>query len=231
MKNRITKGLDIEIKGGTIMARTDKNPDQIIRIDGKNVFVEVMRGGFDIGKVHFNFIEYDDTQAQGSRIKKSLPIYLDIEKAMVLIHDTLSGRMTALAKRANETAKAQGYKFAKEIYSELGGVSARKLKERGKERPDGMSLSRQFKITPGAKMPWILSAEYGPGREDQKGLIVPQGKPEEIVRVPLSDEDFKKLMLVLKSHIDAFLVSEYMKPRETYQERKAREEQEQKQAG
>lgn len=35
-------------------------------------------------------------------------------------------------------------------------------------------------------MPWILSGETGPGEENDTGLIVPKGRAEEQVRVPLS---------------------------------------------
>ena len=38
-----------------------KNKNQIIRFDGKNVFMEVMNSAFEIGKVQINFVEYDLT--------------------------------------------------------------------------------------------------------------------------------------------------------------------------
>lgn len=183
-----------------------KNPNQIIRLDGKNVFLEVMSHAFEIGKVNINFIEYDVNQEKNSRIKQSIPIYIDMDKMLVLINDILSGRMSALAK----AEKAKGNKWANAIYADLGGVSARNLEARGKSRPDGMSLSRQFKITPGDKMPWILSGEMGAGKENDKGLIVPQGKAENLVRVPLSDDDFKRLAIVVKAHIESFITSQYL---------------------
>lgn len=187
----------------------ERNPAQIIRLDGKNVFLEVMNNAFGIGKVQINFIEYDATKETKSRILKNIPIYIDMDKFLVLTHDILSGRMAVLAKKAQEAKVKGGYKYAKEIYQDLGGITAEKLKKRGKERPDGMSLSRQFKITPGDKLPWILSAEMGPGKENEKGLIVPQGHPEEIVRVPLSDDDFKRFALVVQKHIEAYYASQY----------------------
>lgn len=183
-----------------------KNPNQIIRLDGKNVFLEVMNSAFEIGKVNINFIEYDVNQEKNSRIKQSIPIYIDMDKMLVLINDILSGRISALAK----AEKAKGNKWANAIYTDLGGVSAKNLEARGKARPDGMSLSRQFKITPGDKMPWILSGEMGAGKENDKGLIVPQGKAENLVRVPLSDDDFKRLAIVVKAHIESFITSQYL---------------------
>lgn len=187
----------------------EKNPQQIIRFDGKNVFMEVMNSAFSIGKVQINFIEYDATAQKNSRQKKNIPIYIDMDKFLLLTHDILSGRMARLAQEAQQAKKEGGYKYAKEIYQDLGGVSAENLKKRGKARPDGLSMSRQFKITPGDKIPWILSGEIGAGKEDDKGLIVPQGRPEETVRVALSDDDFKKMAIVLQSHIQSYVTSQY----------------------
>ena len=49
-----------------------------------------------------------------------------------------------------------------------------------------------FKITPGIKTKWVLSAESGPGEEDANGLIVPKYKtPEQIIRVGMNDEQLK----------------------------------------
>jgi hypothetical protein len=187
----------------------EKNPQQIIRFDGKNVFVEIMNSAFAIGKVQLNFIEYDTSKEAKNRQTKNIPIYIDTDKFLLLTQDILSGRMSHLSKQAIEAKNKGGFKYAKEIYQDLGGVSAENLKRRGKERPDGMSMSRQFKITPGDKIPWILSAEVGAGKEDDKGLIVPQGRPEEAVRVALSDDDFKKLALVVQTHIQGYVTSQY----------------------
>ncbi|WCF11437.1 hypothetical protein NDS46_31255 (plasmid) [Paenibacillus thiaminolyticus] len=187
-----------------------KEFQQIIRLDGRDVFLEVLNNAFPIGKVRINFIEYDEKQQVGSRIKKNIPIYIDIEKFLVLAQDVKSGRMSALAKKAKEDMTKGGYKYAKEIYMDQGGVPAKKLEERKKARPDGKSLARLFKITPGEKSPWILSAETGPGEESETGLIIPKyQRPEEILRVPVSDEDFKKLILITEAHIFGFISSQY----------------------
>ncbi|WCK56949.1 hypothetical protein PP175_27550 (plasmid) [Aneurinibacillus sp. Ricciae_BoGa-3] len=188
-----------------------RNPQQIIRFDGKNVFMEVMNNAFNIGKVQINFMEYNTNAEVNSRITKNLPIYIDIHKFMVLANDILSGKMSKLAQEAIQAKEKGNYRFAKEIYTDLGGISAENLKNRDKARPDGKSLSRQFKITPGDKAPWILSAEYGAGEENETGLIVPKGRPEESLRVPLQDDDFKKFAIVVMSHIHSFHASQYAK--------------------
>lgn len=200
--------------------RKEKNPLQVIRIDGKNVFMEVINA-FSIGKVQINFIEYDASKEKNSRIKNEIKTYIDFNKFLVLINDIKSGRMLALSKKAREDQAKGGYKFAKDIYSDLGGISATTLANRGQSRADGLSMSRQFKITPGDKMPWILSGEVGAGKEDEKGLIVPQGRPETTIRVPLTDDDFKKLALVVEMHMQAYLSSFYVQLAESQKEQNA----------
>lgn len=184
---------------------------QILRLDGKNVFLEIMNDCFGIGKVRINFIEYDPTAEKSQRIKQNIPVYIDIDRFLVLSNDILSGRMAALAKQARDEAAKQGSQYAKEIWVNLGGVSAKTLESRGQARPDGKSLSRQMKITPGNRIPWVLSAEMGPGEETETGLIAPRyTKPEQLVRVPLSDEDFKRLALVTKMHIESYTTALYL---------------------
>ena len=193
------------------MAR-EKNPAQIIRLDGKDCFFEVMNTGFEIDKVLINFVQYDTSKEKNSRITAQIPIYIDISKFLVLAQDILSGKMAGLAKKAKDDAESRGSKYASHIYADMGGVSARVLESRGKSRPDGKSLSRQLKITPGAKMPWLLSAEMGVGEEDERGLIVPRygTKPEQRVQVPLTDDDFKRFALTVKAHIEAYFASQYV---------------------
>lgn len=212
----------------------EKNADQIIRLDGKNVFLEVLSDAFSIGKVQINFCEYDPNN--GNKQIKKIPIYIDIDKFLVLCHDIMSGKMAKLAeieradtvKRKNyakSTGKEDKYIYCKEIYDDLGGIgseslakklSAHKLKNTGKplynfEIPSGQSLSRQFKITPGDRKPWILSGEQGLGKENDTKLIVPQGKSLEIVRIPLeNDVDLKKFAKIVEAHIDGFISAQYV---------------------
>lgn len=199
------------------MAR-EKSPKQIIRFDGKNVFLEGMNSAFSIGKVQVNFIEYDVNAEKKNRQKKNISMYININKFLLLANDVLSGRFGFLANEARTLAKTKGYKYCKEIYVDMGGMSSKSVtakKEKDKnffsfDIPAGKCLSRQLKITPGDRMPWILSAEQGLGEENETGLIVPQGNPLEIVRVPFTDDDFKTFVLVIKTHIEAYLTSQYV---------------------
>ncbi len=220
----------------------EKNPNQILRIDGKNVFFEVMRNAFNIDKVQINFIEYDP-QNKNQQTKK-IPLFIGIDKFLVLSNDIISGRISALAnkekaetEKRKQEAEKQGkdtkYIYANAIFTDMGGIPLERLKKQQekwkKENPDkpmfnfeipeGKCLSRQFKITPGASQPWIISGEQGIGDDNNEtGLIVPVAsgsdrvyKPKEIVRVPLvSDEELKRFALFVTAHINAYLSAKYV---------------------
>lgn len=175
----------------------EKNPNQIIRIDGRGVFLEVIRNCFNIGKVQINFIEYDPKN--NNQQTKNIPLFIDMDKFLVLANDILTGRISALANKERERVEklkkdlqAKGketkYIYCKEIFTDMGGIPSAKLvekKEAWAERhpnkpmfrfdiPEGKALSRQFKITPGASQPWIFSGEQGIGDDNNEtGLIVP----------------------------------------------------------
>ena len=142
---------------------------QILKLDGKDTFFEIMANAFGIDKVQINFRKYDDSQEKGSKITQSVDIFIDIPEALVLSQDILSGKIAQLAK----TEKAKGAKYPAQIWQTMGGVNAEKAKTRGL-RTDGMALSRVLKIVPGLKQPFVFTAESGKGEENDKGLIVPR---------------------------------------------------------
>ncbi|MDF2880259.1 MAG: hypothetical protein K0R54_816 [Clostridiaceae bacterium] len=109
-----------------------KNPNQIILIHGKNVFMEVLNSAFNIEKVRINFIEYKKSQT-GTNIKKNINVYIDMDKFLELSEDILSGKMADLAKQEKEIS---GKEIYKEIYSEA-----------------------QFAIAPGRIYPWRITGK------------------------------------------------------------------------
>lgn len=184
----------------------ERDPRQIVKFSGKTQFFEIMANCLEIEKLFINFVQYDDGQESGERIQAQVQFYLDIWDAHVLAKDIFSGRMSALAKKSRTKAEKEESKYPHAVFGRMAGVSAKKLKEKGKPRKDGMSLARQFKITPGNKLPWILSGESGPGEENEQGLIVPRYKrPEQIVRVGLDDDQFKKFAAVLEVTVQAWM--------------------------
>lgn len=182
-----------------------KNPQQLLKVSGKDTFVEVLNNGFEIGKVMINFAKYDENKPQGERMTDNVTIYMDMDKALLLAKDILSGKIAALA----EKEKAGGKKYPGAIFTEMGGTSAAALANKGKSRPDGGSESRQFKIQPGSKVPFMLVGERGRGEENATGLIVPKSS-EVKVMVPFSVDDLKIFAIVVESHINAYRVARYV---------------------
>lgn len=165
------------------------SPDQMLRVDGKSEFFEVMIDCLSIDKIMVRFIKYDKAAPTGQRQQATVPIYLDVLDAMVIAGDILSGRMSKLGEKSRQAAKESGSKYPREVLSRMGGTSASRS-----NRSDGKPEYRGFKITPGSMQPWIFSAETGPGKQSEQGLISPDYKaPETIVRVPMTDDTLKKV--------------------------------------
>ena len=72
-----------------------------------------------------------------------------------------------------------------------------------------MALSRQFKIQVGTKYPWVLRGEVGPGESNETGLIVPKGKTETAINIPVIDEDFKAFAHMINMHLHAYYAHVY----------------------
>jgi hypothetical protein len=95
--------------------------------------------------------------------------------------------------------------YPRHIWDSRSGVSATKLASWGKDRKDGMSLSKWFKVSPGLKAAWVISAESGPGEETGKGIIEPRYKaPENIIRIPMSDDSIKEFGKALDAILYAY---------------------------
>lgn len=182
----------------------EKNESQIIRKDGKGCFVEVKNDFFALGKVHLQFIKYDLTRPSGDRYTDNINIYLDIAEFLVLAHEAVSGVLYAKTKQF----ESEGNKNP--LFQSMGGTSAKRLKQINQARADGKSLSRVFTISP-SKIGYFFSASSGPGEEDTKGLIVPKfgNNPENRVSVPISHTDVNEIMLITKTHYEAWLAAYY----------------------
>lgn len=183
----------------------EKNPQQLIKLSGKDTFVEVLNNPFEIGKIVFGFAKYNEKAEPGKRITDNIQMYMDLDEALVFAHDILSGKIPQLAK----IEKDKGTPYPKEVYKKQGGTSAARLTASGKERPDKAPESRVFKLSPGGKVDFILTAEKGKGEESNTGLII-QKKVETKVLVPISADDLKRLAIVIQSNIQAYRMARYV---------------------
>lgn len=179
---------------------------QIIRFDGKDTFFEVMANAFGIDKVQLNFRKYDATKSTGSKFTQQVDIFINVEDALVLCQDILSGKINALA----EVEKAKGAKYPAPVWQSMGGMSAERAKEKGL-RSDGMALSRVIKLAPGSAKPFVLTAESGKGEQNTQGLIVPRygTSPDNRVMVALTVEQLKQLAILIQMHLTAYYSSQY----------------------
>lgn len=225
------------------MAR-EKDSRQIIRLDGKNCFLEVMNSAFAIGKVQINFREYDEKQQKGSRFTKEIDLFMDMDKFLVFANDVMSGKLAKMAEAEKARAKQESEKQGKTVYpreldefTDMGGMNAENLKKSDERRkknefkpysqmysiPEGKCLSRQLKVVPGLKAPFMLKGEVGVGEESDTGLIVPKygTKPSQMVQVPLQANDLKKFVLIVQAHINAFLSAQYVVEATTPQDNSA----------
>ena len=194
------------------MAKKDYTANQIIRLDGNKCFMEVLNDAFPIGKVHFGFYTYDVGKAEGSRITNNIQIYLSIPEFLALAQEISSGRLCQKAQVSLEQSK-QSRSFPCPVFESLGGTSAERLRKMGQSRPDNMGISRQFRIIPGTKKPFLLNAESGPGQADQKGLIVPKyktGQGEQKVMVPADYNMMLRMAETVQIHIQAYFSACYL---------------------
>ena len=147
-----------------------KDSSQIIKLDGKNVFVDV-REAFIIDKVVMQFRRYDQSLAKGSKITSSVDFYLSLEDFSYLCYVLYSGGINKLLQ--------------KQSYTVYGG-SIR----------NGKVVSRILKIEGGQDDKFFVKAQSGPGKKTQTGAITPAfEKPETEIVIRLSSEQLKKLGL------------------------------------
>ena len=184
------------------------NWNQIIRLDAKDTFVEVMDTMFDRGQVVLNFIQYDK---QTNKVIHTGAFFLDFATFLLLEEDLLGGKLAYQIKaerqrQADLAAKNNGRKpFPNYVYMRQGGTT-----RPNPPRKDGAPMARMLKILPGEKI--MFQYEAGKGRQDDKGLIIPEfgTKPELRITVPMTDDDLKKLVIMTSARINAYLSAAYV---------------------
>lgn len=181
------------------------NKNQIMRKDARNCFVESLNDSFGIGKVHFNFATYDLSKPKGQRQTNSISIYLAVDEFLELCRKLECGELKFIAGNKKKNGDNTP------IFQSLGGTAAERLRDMGKARHDGKSLSRTMQLVCGNNG-FLLIADSGPGETDSRGLIVPKfgNKPENHVVVSMSFEALSELLLITKAHYNAWLCAYYI---------------------
>lgn len=185
----------------------ERNQNQIVRKDARNCFVESLSDAFGIGKVHLAFSTYDLSRPAGQRQTANIHIYIAIDEFLELCRKLTSGELRYLLQNKKKNGDE------KPLYQCLGGTSAEKLRQQGRARPDGKSLSRTTQLIPRRKSDFLFVADSGPGETNEKGLIVPKfgNKPENHVAISMTFETLSEMMLITKTHYEAWLAAWYMR--------------------
>ena len=194
----------------------ERNVSQIIRKDARNCFVESLSDAFGNGRAHFAFATYDLSKPAGQRQTNSIHIYISISELLELCRKLSCGELRYIMQQKKQTGDS------KPIQEWLGGTSAEKLRQYGKVRADGKSLSRVCKLLAGQKTDFLFTASSGPGDKDAKGLIVPRfgNKPENHVAVSMTFDSLSELLLMTKTHYEAWLAVWYLSQTHTEQRQK-----------
>lgn len=183
----------------------DRNRNQIIRVDARNCFVESLSDAFEIGKAHLAFTAYDLKRPVKQRQTDSVHIYIGMAGFLELCRKLSCGELRYMMqeKRRNKDSGP--------LQEWLGGTSAEKMFRYGRAREDGMSLSRIARLFCGERADFLFVADSGPGEQNEKGLIVPRfGKnPENHVSVSMNWESLSGLLLLTKTHYEAWLAAWY----------------------
>ena len=184
----------------------EKNPSQIIRKDARNCFVESLSDAFGNGRAHFVFATYDLNKPAGQRQSNNIHIYISIPELLELCRKLSCGELRYILQQKKQTGDS------KPIQEWLGGTSAEKLRQYGKARPDGKSLSRVCKLMAAQKTDFLFTASSGPGEKDAKGLIVPKfgNRPENHVAVSMTFDALSELLLMTRTHYESWLTAWYL---------------------
>ena len=184
----------------------ERNMSQIIRKDARNCFVESLSDAFGNGRAHFVFATYDLNKPAGQRQTNNIHIYIAIPELLELCRKLSCGELRYIMQQKKQTGDS------KPIQEWLGGTSAEKLRQFGKSRPDGKSLSRVCKLMAAQKTDFLFTASSGPGEKDAKGLIVPKfgSRPENHVAVSMTFESFSELLLMTRTHYESWLTAWYL---------------------
>ncbi len=157
---------------------------------GNGTRLELKNGAFSIGKLAIGLQQFD---VNTNKQKEYICCYMDIEKALSLSHDILSGMI------AKEALKCE-WPNAVRVFQ--GGQPAEKA-----NRPDKKPLYRDFSITKGKL--WVLKGQEGPGKVNSKGGFAPDGKSEKSVSVGISSDTLRTMAIMIQMEYQAYRTAQY----------------------
>lgn len=181
---------------------------EITSINNHTSFVKAKANSFGIERLQLSFVNYD---SETKKLSHSIDCFLKFDEALYLCNMILQQQLARLNKKERERCKQTGEKYCKAIFtSTLGGIHEEKVRRKNL-RSDGKAISRHFTISPGLKQDYVITCLQGAGHSNEKGLIVPDGNPDITIRVACSSSDLRKFALMIKSHIEGYISSQYAK--------------------
>ena len=181
---------------------------EITSINNLSSFVKAKANSFGIERLQLSFVNYD---SETKKLSHSIDCFLKFDEALYLCNMILQQQLARLNKKERERCKQTGEKYCKAIFtSTLGGIHEEKVRRKNL-RSDGKAISRHFTISPGLKQDYVITCLQGAGHSNEKGLIVPDGNPDITIRVACSSSDLRKFALMIKSHIEVYISSQYAK--------------------
>lgn len=187
---------------------------QAARIDGRGKFVECTDGLIHrFGKMTLTFLQYDLTT---NKKTLSVDIFLSNSEFLALAEEVSSRAL--LAKTLD--AKKRGEEHAL-LYSAMSGYNREKAAARAKDLPfplpPGKSVSKQFRITPGRKSDFLLTAGLTLARDSDKGIQIPDPGPlKAYIQIPVSQSQLAGLTESGKAKIYAYETVKMFLHREEY---------------
>lgn len=161
-----------------------ENSRTIIRIDGKNCFLDLCDAFNLDGKVCFQFRQYNSRLEKGKRITKSIDCYMKLEDFSYFCQIMKTGRIERLAQQAKANSESG---FIAPLYVNYGGTN----------KQGQPVVSKKLQIEAGTKSPLVLCALQGPGVVGKTGMITPnyldKDKSIDKIYIPLSEESMIKI--------------------------------------
>ncbi|MGN0477613.1 MAG: hypothetical protein ACI4HM_09800 [Ruminococcus sp.] len=175
-------------------------------LNSADSFVKAKADSFAIDKLHLSFVHFD---RKTKKTMANIDIYMDIDELIYLCEMLKCGVIAKQCSKEIQRAKNANEKYPKAFYKgKLGGISEEKAK---KFRNDGLAVSRFFDLSPSVSQNYnyVITGYSGAGKTNQQGLIVPQGKPEKTIRIPVTSKDLKSFFLRSIYEWQAYTTAQY----------------------
>lgn len=194
---------------------TYPDPNQIYKITSAKSRLEFMSTQF-VGRedksgdsrVLINLQEFDASKEQGSRVIGKTFASIRFPDFLALVSFVESGALATMRTAELKRMADTGEKYARNIWESRYG---------GGRLKNGEAVSRRLAITLATQSrtaEYIVVATETPGEVKGRGAILPKegAKPSVVVRVPISYLDLIGALLLVRIHIQAFIVKSYLSP-------------------